>query len=375
VSPQPTYLRPRPRPPLDPGFLRQQPPGTSLFAQKHPAFLPGPMFQPDQVAASTPRPRAAGPSSLRNRLATAVESAAGSLNPNSESGAESFFGTAVNTFARGQQMSRQQQVQQDKALEQESQRDLRAAQAEYYRGRAHVQPTRGITQADRLELENVRHGHLTERLRTAADLRRRQASHGNQGKVSQADRFVLGRTERADVGANRAVEAERTQAARGYRDPLQPTEEKSIRARIRRSIDPNYVADSTAVANLINPTLGVPRAPTAPAPNPLSLPAGVQSILENYLRSKGGRGVPASRPGQSVAPSSPAVPETATDLEDSIDTRSDEGTVDETGDELSDDEVTAALDMIADLDLEDARAELTAAGYTDPQIDVILARK
>lgn len=434
---RPSYLRPNRG--LDPGFLRQPTPGPDIDpgftvrgsgrdidpgfspqifdpspAGDDPGFnpgrgrvplpyqphlrLPNPMDLQPVTAADAPSAHASpdsygdtGHRSIKDRIGLALEGAgrAGTLDPNSEdSGTESFIGSALKSFASVQgfrrQMSANQQAQQDKATHQQAQDEELRARAEYYRGQAHRQPT-GQTQQDRIDLENLRQGHILERIRTAADLRRRQASHGNQGKVSQADHVVLGRTERADAGANRAVESERTQAERGYRDPVQPNEENDIRARIRRSIDPNYVADSTAVADRINPSLGVPRPPAPPArPDPLAPGSGIRSILENYLRSKGVQGGNAvqPRPPQQMLPSiierTESVPR---DSQPEPGQDQDEPTLDESesadsleGD-LSDDEITSALGMIEDLGDDEASPELMAAGYTDDQIAKILAHR
>jgi hypothetical protein len=434
VTPRPSYLRPNRG--LDPGFLRQPTPGPDIdpgftrnapgrdidpgFSRPQifdpspvgddPGFnpggrvqlpfqphlrLPNPMNLQPVSAADAPSAHAAdsygdtGHRSIKDRIGLALEGAgrAGTLDPNSESGTESFIGSALKSFSAVQgfrrQMSANQQAQQDKATHQQAQDEELRARAEYYRGQAHRQPT-GQTQQDRIDLENIRQGHMLERIRTAADLRRRQASHGNQGKLSQGDRYVLGRTERADAGANRAVESERTQAERGYRDPVQPNEENDIRSRIRRSIDPNYVSDSTAVADRINPQMGVPRPAAPPArPDPLAPGSTIRSILENYLRSKGVQGGNAvqPRPPQAALPfdTTPAreEPDTTEPDQDQDDTTGmDEGDSPDAPDgDLSDDEITSALGMIEDLGDDEAHPELSAAGYTDDQILKILSRR
>lgn len=440
MSPRPSYLRPTPRI-LDPGFLRRPgrdvDPGMNGGPRLGPQFdsdpgFSGPqIFEPDPIEARTPgalegpggpgrprlrlpdpsqiRPVEQGPSSmgagpeptsLKDRISSVLEGVgrSGVLDPNSEdSGAESFLGSALKGFSAVQgfrrQMSANQQAQQDKALEHKSQQDLRSAQAEYYRSRTHAGPT-GMTQANRLELEDVRHGHLLERIRTAADLRRRQTRTNEEGKVTGAERVVLGRTERADVAGSRAVEGERAQATRGYRDPLAPGEENDIMARIRRQTDPNYVSDSTAVANTINPKLGVPR-PAAAAPahtDPLADPR-TRSILEQYLRSHGpntvrprlppvapGQAVPSSSEGQSVAPpeDTTSAPDDQGDEEELPPDETpgdDELEADGEGDTVTDDEITSALSMVEDLGDQEATSELVAAGYTDPQVTRILARR
>lgn len=400
---RPSYLRPRgspflDRPPvdpgftlpkifqpdeaLDPGFRRRPSPGLE---GRHPGLFPSLDFtgegqEPTKIA----KPRR-GSGSLKDRLLNATEAAAGTLDPNSDDAAESFFGAAISTFARGRGMSRQQQAQQDRALSQKTADDLRRAQAEYYRSRATQGPT-GMTQANRLELEKVRHGHLLERIRTAADLRRRQVAAAQTGKVSPADRIVLGRTERADLAATRAVETHGQAVSRGYADPLTPGGEDSLRARIRRGVNPNYVADSTAVANRINPALGVPRAapaaPAAPAGQGLDLPTGVMDMLRNYLRKQGGRSVPGggqpvpgSSPGQSVQPNSAVGTDEEGDTADVFPPNEDEIGIDEGDDVVTGDEITAALDMVADLDDAEARNELALAGYSAAQIDKILAAR
>jgi hypothetical protein len=399
---RPNYLRPRgsspllQRPPidpgfttpeifqpdesLDPGFLRRPTPGPEA---RHPGLLPVRDFGADQEPAQVAKPPAAAPGApLKDRLLNAVEGAAGQLDPNSESGAESFLGTAINVFHGGRQMSRQQAAQADKIQQQKLVDEERRARTRYYDAQAQRQPT-GQTQADRLELEDRRHEHLTERLRTAADLRRRQIATANDGKVSPADRVVLGRTERADQSAARAVETQEGAVSRGYADRLTPAGTDSLRARVRRAADPNYAADSTAVADRINPALGVPR-PAAPAAAPAEggtgLPGGVMDLLRNYMRKQGGTGVP--RGGQSVVPSSSGqpvqspVPAPGVDEEgDTADTfaadTGDDG-FDEGDDAITGDELTAALDMVSDLDEEEARNELVAAGYSDAQVDKIL---
>lgn len=334
----------------------------------------------------------AAPTSLKDRLSLALEGAgrASTLDPNSDSGTEAFVGSALKSFATVQgfrrQMSANQEAQQDKALEHKSQQDLREAQSEYYRSRAKAGPT-GQTQENRIELENLRHGHLLERIRTAADLRRRQIATKKEGQVTPAERAVLGRTERADVSGSRAVENERAQATRGYRDPLAPGEENDIMARIRRQTDPNYVSDSTAVADVINPKLGVPR-PPAPAPreDPLAPGSRTRSILENYLRGRNAvvQGGP-STSRQSVAPQAspaPVVPDSEPEdqgADVAPDDTTDETPVDETqadqGDTLDADEIDAAVSMIEDLEGPDAERELADAGYNDAQVQTILAHR
>jgi len=410
--PTPTYLRPRPRV-LDPGFLHEAGPGPDRGFSGPPFFkgggdvAPDPGFSVDEFAAvdgpaggaSAQNPvvpielftkpqKASRPAqpSLLSRLSTALEGARGTLDPNAESGVESFFGSAVNAFAGGRQMSRQQEAQAERIQSQKLVDEERRARTRYYDAQAQRQPT-GMTQQDRLDIEDRKHAHLLERLRTAADLRRRQVATTNTGKVSQADRIVLGRTERADQAANRGVESHRGAVERGYADALTPAGEDSLRARLRRGSDPNYVADSTAVADRINPQLGVPRPATpaaAPAPGGLNLPGGVRSLLENYLKTHGaprgavgagGQSVPASRPGQSV-PAAAAVDTGGVDEEgapaDTFDANSVDEGMDEGDDAVTGEEITAALEMVADLDEDDARAELTAAGYSDAQIDKIL---
>jgi hypothetical protein len=403
MSPRPSYLRPARVPQIfdpDPAGGDQGGALPQIFDPNRPSAAtdalgdgPGPrprlrLTDPSTLHPVEDAPAPSASPSLRDRLGTVLEQAGrtGNFDPNSSSGLEAGIGSFLTgvatrrTFER--QMSQQQQTQQDKAVERKSQQDLRAAQAEYYRGRAHAAPT-GMTQADRLELEKVRQGNMLERIRTAADLRRRQLSHGNEGKLSQSDRYVLGRTERADMGANRAVESERTQAERGYRDPVTEAEDQSIRARLRRSIDPNYVADSTAVANRINPQLGVPAAVPSAGKGDDFL-GGFRSILENYLRKQGLKGgnVIQPRPPQTVLPSdttssSSAHPEPDQEPDHDADdsTSSSDEQPAEGDDNLSDDEITSALGMIEDLKDEEAQPELMAAGYTDDQITKILAHR
>ena len=230
---RPSYLRPRggierpdpdpgfsppifqPDEALDPGFLRR--PTSGVAELEHPGSPVKLPFGGGQQPATMPKPEGGG--GLRDRLYTAIEGAKGTLDPNSESGLESFVGSAVNAFAGGRQMSRQQEAQSERIRQQKIVDDERRARTRYYDAQAQRQPT-GETQANRLELEDRRHAHLTERLRTAADLRRRQISTANDGKVSPADRVVLGRTERADQGAARAVETHEGAVSRGYADAL-----------------------------------------------------------------------------------------------------------------------------------------------------------
>ncbi len=320
---------------------------------------------------------AAHPMGIKDRLYGALEAAgaAGTLDPNADSGAESFLGSALRSFAAGRgaqrQMSEQQAAAQEHATHEQATNDELRARAEYYRAQAGRQPA-GETQANRIELENIRQGHFLERIRAAAHVAAIRAQSG--GKLTPAQEEVLRRYQGANTAGQGAVERAQGDVAAGRRDPLVPGQEDQIRTATRHGVNPDYSADSTSVVNDINPLLhpGLPRT-VAPAPStdPLAPGSRVRDILVRYLQSQNKSVAPAApRAADKLSlPAGPAADTSAPDA--SQGTSQDEPQPDE----LTPDEIERASAMVADLDEGDARAELMAAGYGPSQVNIILTHQ
>lgn len=346
-----------------------------------PARKIGDKFSFAQPAAETP---AVTP--IRQRLSNAIEgaAAANTLDPNSGNAVESFVGSALHAFSGVQQFRRGLTSAQQSGEEREARTQELRSRSRYYDAQATRGPT-GMSMQDRYNIEDYRNQHILDRLRIAAGLRASTAASG--GKVTPAQRVVLGRTERANTAAERGVQSARRDAASGRRDELAGGEEDRIRAAIRRGVDPEYVADSTTAAGMgtqLHPGYVAPppppAAPPAPAPAPAAPHRGLLDRFRDLFHHQAG---PSSSGGQSVVPDRQAVPapSTAGTLP-----RSPGDTGDVTlGDEdqgpamppdpelLTDEEIQQALDLVSDMDPSESRSELSAAGYSPEQIDAIVA--
>lgn len=324
--------------------------------------------QATQAPGMAPRKRGLG-----SRLADALTLVGAGDLPESDPYDPNFLGSFITSGLRAFSdarsmpglMSRQQAREQALASRQAAETDLARARAEYFRGQAArpaAQPSAGRRPlSEEIQLEDVRAGHLMDRLREAARLRPPPRTSAVMGAgasagapaITPAERLVEGRYRGALRAGQAAVTAEqRRRASSLSRDlPLTPQEEERLRGTTRHEIDPSFSADSAAVVNQINPRLlGQPGFGDVESGS--SSTARILWRLRGATRSLGPMGTSDQLAAQATLEEDVGVPET-----------------------LDPAELEAAAARVARLGDDDARNELEASGYTDEEIDAILAQR
>lgn len=368
------------------GAPRRRPPAFDLMQDD-----PREHFLETAVNTYDPRPKVEQNASLGDRISGVLQGAAraGALDPQSEDNVESFLGTGLRTFAAVQDfragMSAAQAEEQRKAVESRDVSSVRQSQAELNRARAAAEGRPRVTGGSRSEAdlpfeewqrrEAIRQ-QGRERIEGIRSNRPRitrgtGTTTSSAGRVTPAERAVAGRVSAANrAGASAVAAAERNFAINT------PAERDSVLARGRREANPSYAADSAFVENVLGPRLRgdtVPRAPDVPSqlqrprrPTLFQTPPVVQPRpqgMSSFLESPTGQGTEEPEMGLSVVQrmESTRRPRVQADTGDAE-------TLDAT-------EIEDALASVSDLSDDEAATELAAAGYSDLEIEQILARR